>query len=111
MFMRFSILFAIVLLLPAGALSQTSAPATAPASAPSPEEIKRAIRDLNHPAPSKRRTAIRRLAHWGPLAFGELRRAAQDRNIESALSARDLLKELESALLLGARVRLQASKS
>jgi hypothetical protein len=97
-----------LLLQPPRSSAQTSRPQAA--AAPSTQEIQLAIRDLNHPALSKRRAAIRRLAHWGPLAFPELRRASQDRNLESALSARDLLRELESALLLGAGVRLEVSK-
>jgi hypothetical protein len=92
--------------------TQTSQPATHPAVAPpSAQEIRRAIRDLNHPTVTKRRAAIKQLAEWGPVAFPELRRAAEDRgNVEAALSARDLLSELESAILLGARVRLEVSK-
>jgi hypothetical protein len=43
------------------------------------------------------------------LAFNELKEAAEGPNLESALSARDLLKELESALLLGAEVQLKLS--
>src|SRR5262245_52041125 len=83
---------------------------TAPAAV-SQDQIRSAIRDLNHPAIARRRAAIRQLAGWGPVAFPELRQAAQDRNLEAALSARTLLAELESALMLGARVRIELNKS
>lgn len=87
-----------------------SSPASAPAT-PSADQIRAAVRMLNHPSVSRRQAAIRKLAEWGPLAFAELRKAAADRNLEAALSARDLLAELESAILLGARVRLEVSRS
>jgi hypothetical protein len=66
------------------------------------------IDQLSHPAPDRRADAIRQLAKWGPAAFPELRRAAKEADLETALSARDLLRELEGAILIGARVRLQA---
>ncbi len=64
------------------------------------------IDQLSHPLPAKRSDAIRQLADWGPFAFPELRKAARDADLETALSARDLLGELENAVLIGARVRL-----
>jgi hypothetical protein len=78
---------------------------------PSEDEVRRAVRQLNHPSLSQRRAAIRRLAGWGPLAFPELRRASKSGNLEAALSARDLLEELESAILIGADVRLEVSQT
>ncbi len=89
-----------------------SAPSTstAPAAA-STDDVRRAVRDLNHPAVSRRRAAIRQLAEWGPQVFPELRRAARERNLEGALSALDLLEELEAAIFLGARVRLSLSQT
>src|SRR5690606_2720089 len=68
------------------------------------------IRNLNHPSITQRRAAIRQLAEWGPVIFPDLRRAASSSDLEAALSARDLLTELESAIFLGARVRLEVSR-
>lgn len=93
----------------APAVPAASAPASAPASRPAPTaaEIRAAVRLLSHPAPARRRAAIRQLAEWGPAAFPELRRVAKSADFEAAISARDLLKELEPAILIGARVRLE----
>jgi len=90
-----------------------SQPASVPAAAsrPSDDEIRSTVRLLNHPSPGRRRAAIRKLAEWGPLAFAELRRAAKGKNHEAALAARELLEELEPAILLGARVRLETSRA
>ena len=69
------------------------------------------VRFLNHPSPSRRRAAIRQLAGWGPVAFPELRRAVKGKNHEAALAARELLDDLEPAILLGALVRLEPSRT
>ncbi len=73
---------------------------------PAEADIRNAIRQLTHPVHSRRRAAIRKLAEWGPWAFPELRRAAAGGNLETAISARDLLAELEAAPLVGSDVRL-----
>jgi hypothetical protein len=96
--------------------SVSGAPASQPTSGiaatrPSDSEIRQSVRFLNHPSPARRREAIRKLAGWGRLAFPELKRAANDRNHEVALAARELLEELEAAILIGARVRLEVSRS
>ncbi len=94
--------------------SAASRPGTAPAGtpvAPSTEQIRQVIGQLNHPVLIRRRAAIRQLAEWGPLVFPELRRAAAGSNLEAALSARDLLAELESAILIGAKVRLSVDRA
>lgn len=101
--------FASLILCAAALAGPTSAPASRPAL-PSNQEIRRTIGQLNHPSPSKRRAAIRQLAEWGPIAFEELKHAATASNIEVALSARDLLEELKSAILVGAEIRLQLSR-
>lgn len=94
--------------------ASSTAPASAPAvarSRPSEAEIRRAVRRLNHPLRARRREAIRQLAEWGPLAFDELRRAARGPDLEAAILAKDLLAELESAILLGADVHLSIDKA
>lgn len=90
-----------------------AAPQTRPSTrpAPTPDEIRRAVRQLNHPSVTQRRAATRQLAEWGPLAFGELRQAAASPALESALAARDLLRELEAAVLIGAEVRLEVDRT
>jgi hypothetical protein len=91
----------------------TAAPASQPASwagRPSEMQIREMIRQLNHPIHARRRAAIRQLAEWGPVAFPELRQAAKSGNMETALSARELLGELESAVLIGAQVRLEVDR-
>ncbi|MBP7934663.1 MAG: hypothetical protein KA354_08460 [Phycisphaerae bacterium] len=80
--------------------------ASAPAK-PSAAEIRQAVRQLKHPSPAKRREAIRQLAAWGPITFPELHTAAQGNDLEAALSARTLLNELQAAIMLGGRVRLE----
>lgn len=99
---------------PAGEpVSVTTAPAGADwiPAIPTDEEVRRVVRELSHPSSSKRREAVRQLAAWGPAAFGELRRAAGGSDFEAALAARDLLAELESAILIGARIRLEVTPS
>ncbi|HQE43410.1 MAG TPA: hypothetical protein PLM77_09455 [Phycisphaerae bacterium] len=89
-----------------------TAPASQPASRParpSPERIATVVRQLSHPAYARRRAAIRQLAEWGPVAFPALRQAAQSKDLETALLARDLLAELQSAILIGAQVRLEVN--
>ena len=100
----------LILALPATTLNAD--PQTRPSTRPAPsrDEIRRAVRQLNHPNLTQRRKAIRQLAEWGPLAFGELREAANSSSLESALSARDLLQELEEAILIGAEVRLEVDR-
>lgn len=95
----------------------TTRPATQPASAsasapaePTAAEIRQAVKQLKHPSPAKRREAIRQLAAWGPITFPELRKAAQGSDLEAALSARTLLNELQAAIMLGGRVRLEVDK-
>ncbi len=95
--------------------TSAAAPATAPAAAPdrqpiaepTPGNIRAAVRDLRHPSPARRQAATERLAAWGPIAFPQLREAAAGSDLEAALLARDLLAELQDAIFLGARVRLE----
>ncbi len=54
---------------------------------------------------------MRQLAAWGPLAFGALRQAASGPDLEAALVARDLLDELETAVLIGAQVRIEVNRA
>ncbi|MEP0844098.1 MAG: hypothetical protein HRF43_15455 [Phycisphaerae bacterium] len=93
-------------------------PASAPASAPSTrpagptvEQIRQTIRQLSHPVHARRRAAVRQLAEWGPVAFPELRTVARSGDTEAALSAQELLRELRSAILIGAEVRLEVDRS
>lgn len=91
----------------------TTAPASQPATrpvAPTEAQVEQAIRQLNHPAHARRRAAIRQLAEWGPVVFPQLRRAAKSDNTETAISARELLHELESAILIGAYVSLEVDR-
>ncbi|HOJ72441.1 MAG TPA: hypothetical protein PLV57_07380 [Phycisphaerae bacterium] len=99
--------------------SAASPGATAPADAarpvastrpvpPGEDQIRQAIRDLNHPSPSRRREAVRQLADWGPLAFDALAQVAAGPELEPALLARDLLRQMGEVLFVGARVRLEA---
>src|SRR5690554_5831938 len=85
--------------------SAASPGATAPADAarpvastrpvpPGEDQIRQAIRDLNHPSPSRRREAVRQLADWGPLAFDALAQVAAGPELEPALLARDLLRQM-----------------
>jgi hypothetical protein len=92
------------------ATQPTSTPASAPAE-PSAAEIRQAVKQLKHPSPAKRREAIRQLAAWGPITFPELRKAAQGSDLEAALSARTLLNELQAAIMLGGRVRLEVDRA
>lgn len=80
------------------------------ASRPDPKQVSAAVHDLNHPSPSRRRQAVRQLAAWGPLAFDELNRAADGPAFESALLARDLLRELGNVFFVGAEVRLEVDR-
>jgi len=92
-----------------------AAPATATVPAdrfesPDASLIRGAVRELNHPSPARRRVALRRLAEWGPFAFEELREAAAGPDHESALAARGLLTEFESAVLVGGLVSLEVDR-
>jgi len=84
-------------------------PAASQPAAPTEQQIRREVVALSHPSRNRRMAAIRQLAGWGPLSFAELRRAAKEGSFEAALSARDLLSELESAILIGAQIRLEFS--
>lgn len=98
---------------PAGG-GTASRPASMPSTqslCPSDVEIRQTVRLLNHPSPARRREAVRRLAGWGPVTFPELRRVAAGDKHETALAARELLEELEPAILFGAQVRLEASRT
>jgi len=87
---------------------RVGAPASGPA-APTEAEIRAAVGQLNHPGPARRRAAIRQLAHWGPVVFPALEQAAAGPDLEAALLARDLLEEFQSAILVGAGVRLHVN--
>lgn len=76
---------------------------------PASGAVQQAIRRLNHPLLAKRREAIRQLAGWGPVVFPALREAAGGDRLETAISARELLAELQAALFLGAQVRLEVA--
>jgi len=88
----------------------TPTTAAAPITPPSEQEIRQAIRDLNHPSPARRREAVRRLADWGPLAFDALGKVAAGSELEPALLARDLLREMGEVLFVGGRVRLEVDR-
>lgn len=95
----------------AGSLADGPAGESKAATRPAPpteQMIRATVQQLHHPVASKRRLAVRQLAEWGPIAFPELRRAAEGTDLEAALSARDLLEELESAILIGADVHIEA---
>lgn len=86
------------------------APSTVPvdrSDPPDAAQIRRTVRELNHPSPERRQAALRRLAEWGPFAFDALREAAAGPEHESALAARGLLTEFESAILVGGQVSLE----
>jgi hypothetical protein len=97
------------------AAEPTSGPAESAASRPvelpSPDAVQRAIRQLNHPLPAKRQEAVRQLSLWGPLAFEHLEQVAAGADLESALLARDLLREMGEVLFVGAQVRLEADRT
>ena len=106
-----------VVLITAVGVSFAGSPSTQPTTTPtrklalpSPTEIRQTVRQLNHPSPTQRGKALRKLAYWGPLAFGELRRAAEGTDFEAALSARELLQELESAAFFGSQVHLKVDR-
>lgn len=92
------------------ASSPASQPTTQPAR-PTAEQIRKAVRELSHPVHVRRRAAIRQFAEWGPMAFPELRRVISSSDHEAALSARDLLAELQSAILIGAQIRLELDRT
>lgn len=85
--------------------------ATQPAQAPGEDEIRAAIRDLNHPSPARRRDAVGKLADWGPLAFDALRKVADGPDLEPALLAGDLLAEMGEVLFVGGQVRLEVDRN
>lgn len=85
----------------------TTSPGPAPQAAlPDEAQIRPAVRLLSHPSPAQRKAAARRIAAWGRLSFGELQKAAAGPDLEGALSARELLAELDSAILVGGQVTL-----
>jgi len=85
----------------------TTSPVPANQTAPPDEtQIRQAVRLLSHPSPAQRKAAARRIAAWGRLPFGELQKAAAGADLEAALSARELLTELDSAILIGGQVTL-----
>lgn len=94
-----------------GADSQSATSPATRAVPPTEEQIRTAIRELNHPSPGRRREAVRQLAEWGPLAFNELGRVAAGPDLEPALLARDLLREMGEVLFVGGRVRLEANRT
>jgi hypothetical protein len=87
-----------------------SASATRPAE-PSQAEIRRTVAELGHPVPARRQIARRQLVRWGSRVTAELQRVSQGANLEAALEARDLLKELESAFFHGGSISLQVDRS
>ena len=87
------------------AATTSSVPATR-AAPPDEDQIRQAVRLLSHPSLTQRRAAARRLAAWGRLSFGELQKAAAGPDLEGALAARELLAELDSAVLVGGQVTL-----
>jgi hypothetical protein len=95
---------------PVGGGPVTTQSAPAAVTVPTEQEIRLAIRDLNHPSPARRRAAVQRLAEWGPLAFDALGKVASGTELEPALLARDLLREMGEVLFIGARVRLEIDR-
>ena len=87
------------------AATTSSVPATR-AAPPDEDQIRQAVRLLSHPSLTQRRAVARRLAAWGRLSFGELQKAAAGPDLEGALAARELLAELDSAVLVGGQVTL-----
>lgn len=96
---------------PAGSQPAPASTQASSATAPTEAEMRQAIRELNHPSPTKRRDAVRRLADWGPLAFDALAKVAAGPDLEPALLARDLLEQMGEVLFIGARVRLEADRT
>ncbi|HSW47364.1 MAG TPA: hypothetical protein VLM89_17510 [Phycisphaerae bacterium] len=93
------------------ALGTATAPAeTASGQSPGLAEVRRVVGQLGHPSPTRRKAAMRQLAAWGPLACDALREAAGADDLETALSARDLLAQIESAFFLGAEIRLEVGR-
>lgn len=87
-----------------------SKPASLPPE-PSQADIRRVVEELGHPIPSRRQAARRQLVRWGARVAGELRRAAQEQNLEASLEARDLLEELDSAFFHGGQVGLEVNRT
>lgn len=80
------------------------------AELPSPESVQRMIRQLSHPAPTKRQEAVGKLTLWGPVAFDALSKVADGPNLEAALLARDILRELGEVVFVGAEVTLSVDR-
>ncbi len=81
------------------------APTTRP-SLPTEAQVREAAGQLGHPLHTTRQAAARRLAEWGPAAVSALRAAAAGSDLETALSARKLLAEMQAMLFLGAEIEL-----
>lgn len=87
-----------------------SAGATTLPSEPGEQQIRRMVHRLNHPLPTQREAAVQQLAAWGPRCLPSLYEAAKGTSLEAALSARDLIAELQAVYLLGAHITLKTSK-
>lgn len=101
---------AAVMVGPGAAIAVESGPATMSAE-PGRDDIRRVVGDLGHPVPSRRQAARRQLVRWGPRVIGELRRAAEGQNLETALAARDVLEELDGAFFQGGQVTLEVDRT
>src|SRR5262249_4747198 len=95
---------------PASVPASRPAPGSVSTTRPSSEQMRHMVVQQSHPVLARRREAIRQLAEWGPAAFPELRKVTQSSDHEAALSASELLKELQRAILIGAEIRLEVDR-
>lgn len=93
---------------------QETAPApavtTTQPSPPTEAELREMVGRLGHPLHAIRQTATRRLAEWGLAAVPTLRETAKGTDLEAALSASQLLAEMQVMLFLSAEVRLSVDR-